>query len=304
MTLANGTQPKIPPRLPAQVVQSAMVGTDNLPLPCVAFGDGAQALLAHVPQDEQRVLLGLSISVTQRTAGYQPPTLANVLLPERAPDEGRTPVSRQALSDLSAMLNGHNTDFLREWMMAVAQSGRSVPPEYHVQMIRLGARRNDLQPMLYAVMGERGVWLASQMGRSDGLWLRKSLADVSDASATMRMESILQGSLERDKNPFEPMHIFVVNVTKHRVPWSAALGEALVKRLRQMFMSKKPVRPTQDMAKTLLHCSKYFPPHLCQPLLTALRLTERPYRGWSSVLAEIEVTLQQRAAMLAAIEAS
>lgn len=95
-----------------------------------------------------------------RRAGWKPTRDEAVIQP--AQPETTEPVSRASAAHLHAMLGGHCTAVLPEWLEEAARRQRHVPPEFLPALFAAARRQQALRPLVAAVGGRRAEWLAAQ----------------------------------------------------------------------------------------------------------------------------------------------
>lgn len=147
-----------------QIVSSAIVGTDRLPvLPSLAD----PPLLAWLPsaEKESTLLSAAALLSLRRRAGWLPEQVAveGELIAASAAED-RPVVSREAARHLKTLLAGEHVLLLREWLRAVDRAGRIVPPELLPRLLARAKPQRLFMAMgsLAAVIGKRGVWLMEQ----------------------------------------------------------------------------------------------------------------------------------------------
>lgn len=142
----------------AQLVTTAVLGTDRRPLPTAT--PGWEALVA--PTDPGVELLHRAAAVaTARRAGVQP-ELAPTLI-EPAPTDVRPPCPVDAASLLARLLRGEHDVLLPEWF-ALCELADVQVPAYLIPTLLLRGRRNPaFNAVVRRVIGARAAWLAEAL---------------------------------------------------------------------------------------------------------------------------------------------
>lgn len=123
------------------------------------------AALARLDRsDQEGALLGAATALTfYRLTGALPaeaPQGGTLALPEQ---QDRPECSPQAAQHLHAILTSdQRRELLHEWLEAAARAGVRVPSADLPEVLDLGRGQANLRPLIRAVIGLRGGWLAAQ----------------------------------------------------------------------------------------------------------------------------------------------
>lgn len=142
----------------AQLVTTAVLGTDRRPLPTAT--PGWETLVAAT--DPGVELLDRAAAVaTARRAGVQPnPAPARI---EPAPVDGRAPCPVEAALLLARMLRGEHDVLLPEWFALCELAVVQVPPHLVPALLLRGRRNPAFNVVVRRVIGARAAWLAESM---------------------------------------------------------------------------------------------------------------------------------------------
>ena len=131
--------------------------------------------------------------------------------------------SQDSEQHLGMILSGEYSAFLPEWLTLLAEAKKVVSPKYLPELLTLGKRQNHLREDILAVLGKRGIWLASQnpewnyaVGDTDKIWKNGSL------EARIKLLKELRQS-EPEKGRKQLQNIW----SKERAPERASLLEVL-----------------------------------------------------------------------------
>jgi hypothetical protein len=141
-------------------VSAALVGTGQAKLPPLpgalaefaAGGEGAGREVAFLARAGALALW--------LRAGWQP--ARDVRSPAPAREESRASISAMSANHLRRLLRGDFAAFLPGWLKAVDQAGLRVPFEQAPALLDAARQTAALRPLVAAVVGERGAWLAAQ----------------------------------------------------------------------------------------------------------------------------------------------
>jgi hypothetical protein len=146
------------------LVAAALLGTDRAPFtPPAAEGPLGEALARLDPADPPGALLDAAAAlVTYREAGRLPPREDSAPSSPSDPDE--TPVAPAAACELLAgICEGQHPYLISEWLALAAQRGFRAPAALLPDVLDYGlAELEERPPIVLAVIGERGRWLAAQ----------------------------------------------------------------------------------------------------------------------------------------------
>lgn len=145
------------------LLTAALVGTGRKLFAPPAGADALGQLLGHLAaaKPERALLQALGVVALYQRAG-QMPAENPAPLPEPSEPDDRPLCGPVAAQHLQLMLAGQYPDLLPEWLAAVAEAGRRVPPECLPALLDHGQMRPELRPAILAVIGQRGRWLARQ----------------------------------------------------------------------------------------------------------------------------------------------
>lgn len=151
------------PALPAELLSTALVGTERRPFTGAAVdglrldGNGPGALLE-----------GAAVALAYRRAGTLPATGRVPIDP--APDEHAPVIPLAAAHRLALLVTDGGVPggtevalgLLGDWLARAAERGYRVPAELLPALLDAGRRRAALRSTLAAVAGRRGAWLADR----------------------------------------------------------------------------------------------------------------------------------------------
>lgn len=147
----------------ADLVASALVGTDRRAPTLPSAGGALGDLLGRLTpgDDPAGSLLGAAGAVAAyQRAGWLPPIREVQPFIPCPPDDLPT-CSTHAGRYLEQMLAGTHSNALPEWLAALATQGRAVPIARLPDLLERGRNEESLRPLITAVLGVRGRWLAS-----------------------------------------------------------------------------------------------------------------------------------------------
>lgn len=145
------------------LVATAVLGVERRPFVPPAIDGSLGAALAGLDQtNNERAALGAAALLgVYRRAGTLLPALS-LEPPLKAPAADIPLCSARAAHHLQAMLNGTHSVLLVEWLSTLATKRKRVPPALLPAVLDAGAARLALRPLVAAVQGARGRWLAAQ----------------------------------------------------------------------------------------------------------------------------------------------
>lgn len=163
---APETNPAIATR--ESVLKTAILGTSRQSFEAIkskaeAIQDPASSLIAQLEPSEQEasVLSAAAILVLYgRAGGIAMPAGETRLQP--CPADERPHCSAAASTRLAGLLEQSQSPLLAEWLQAAADCAVRVPEEYLPNVLDAGKRQSELRPLINAVLGHRGHWLAAQ----------------------------------------------------------------------------------------------------------------------------------------------
>ena len=147
-----------------QISRAAILGTQREPWTAPASDGPLGNLLAKVmqkqPSSEAALLSCAAVMDAMNRAGLRARVASDVPMP--SDDESATCCTPQAASYLARILAGEHGDVLGEFLTAVARARHIAPPEYLPDLLDQARSDRDLRPVVAAVAGKRGPWLAAQ----------------------------------------------------------------------------------------------------------------------------------------------
>jgi len=159
------------------LVAAALVGTDRRPLPDAVTpvapglgdrppsGPGAVASSLRSEDTASAVLDRAAAWSVYRRAGAVP--VRELAAPRPAPADPVPVVGPAAAARLAGLVDqvwdgDSRPALIVEWLTVAADRGRRVPPEMLPDLLEAGRRNVALRPLIVAVSGGRGGWLAAQ----------------------------------------------------------------------------------------------------------------------------------------------
>lgn len=145
------------------LVSCALLGTERQAPPALAGDDALGRLLGQLDGTDREgdLLRAAGVVALWQRAGQELLDDRQPCPPASAADS--VPVCGvRAARHLERLLQGQNVELLPEWLEQLAAVGRRVPAALLPALLDVGARQMDVQPLLPAVLGERGDWLARQ----------------------------------------------------------------------------------------------------------------------------------------------
>ncbi|MGB8699433.1 MAG: DUF5691 domain-containing protein, partial [Thermosynechococcaceae cyanobacterium] len=145
------------------LVATALLGTDRQgTLPAITE-EALTPLLAQLdPADREGWILsaaGLLTAYYQAGQCLPQPTRD---LPQPSPTDPPVYVAEKSLPFLKQVLGGEFREALPEFVDLLRQNGQWIPPQYLPQLLDWGCKKPEEQPLVKAIMGQRGDWLARQ----------------------------------------------------------------------------------------------------------------------------------------------
>ena len=155
----------------AQLVSTALVGTDRRPLPrntgtpSAGAGETSQRETPQRETSQDPALLLLSRAALASLAWRvgRPPERFEGTLPTPAPADLRPPLPEPAARRLRVILDSY-PKYLPEWLAAVRAAGFRLPGAFFPPLLDLGRTNMLIRVDLAAVLGEPGRWLAAAGG--------------------------------------------------------------------------------------------------------------------------------------------
>ena len=146
------------------LVATAILGTERRPFIQLSAGGALGAALEALDtsQGERALLEAAALVSAYRRAGTVPEVCAAQPGAPESPDDDLPVCSPRAVAHLLAMLNGTHSVVLPEWLSALAAAGKRAPPSVLPEILEAGRTRSALRPLIRAVSGARGRWLAAQ----------------------------------------------------------------------------------------------------------------------------------------------
>ncbi len=146
------------------LVTTAVLGTERRRVAVPTSEGGLGLALRHIDSSlgaEQAILSAAAMFTAFQQAGRLPEGRV-ASAPSLAPSELRQQCSARAAQHLQAMLGGSQRDILSEWLMLLDNAGLCVPVSRLPELLEAGRAQAHLRPLVRAVVGARGHWLASQ----------------------------------------------------------------------------------------------------------------------------------------------
>ena len=180
------------------LVAAATLGTERRAWTAPPAEGPLGAALARLdPADQEGALLGAAaLLASYRRAGRTPAALPQdaPAAPAPAPEDDRPECSPLAIQHLQSILNGSYRAVLPEWLAALAAAGRRLPSGELPDLLEIGRATSSLRPLIRAVIGARGGWLASQnpdwdYARTEDPELRSALSAQSSAAAAPALQA-------------------------------------------------------------------------------------------------------------------
>jgi Family of unknown function (DUF5691) len=134
----------------ADLVASALVGTDRRPLP----SPGENPAAALLDQAAARIVPAF--------AGRRPPAGTGTGF-DPAPRDERPAISAAAALRLRSVIDAHPVH-LPDWLAAAHRGGYRLPAALHTELLDLGRTNALIRPALARLLGPRGRWLAGFNG--------------------------------------------------------------------------------------------------------------------------------------------
>jgi hypothetical protein len=168
----SSPQPNLPqPTVAAlreAVLKVAILGTARQSLDAEKIGagtgtDSLSQLLAQLDfsDRENSVFNAAALLFQYERAGQMPLAAGDSRPPQCLTDE--TPRCNAAASTgLAALLQQTQSPLLAEWLRVAAECGLRAPEEHLPALLDAGKQSRDLRPLVIAVIGNRGRWLAAQ----------------------------------------------------------------------------------------------------------------------------------------------
>lgn len=143
------------------LVKTALLGTARQQTPITDAGASPLGMLPRLQtvSAEASLLSQAAVLALYQRAG-QKPVPASAAPPPA--DEPLAPLSAKAGEFLGRMLTGDRREVLAEFLTEVAEAYRRIPERWLPQLMHLGRTSADLRPLILAVIGQRGRWLAAQ----------------------------------------------------------------------------------------------------------------------------------------------
>lgn len=154
----------------AELVSTALVGTDRRPVPAIAVIAGTAGIAAgagpevgRASQDPALTLLSQAALAGLAWRVGRPPERFEGTLPTPAPTDPRPPLPEPAAHRLRTILDSY-PKYLPEWLSAVRAAGYRLPAAFFPQLLDLGRTNMLIRVDLAAVLGEPGRWLVTAGG--------------------------------------------------------------------------------------------------------------------------------------------
>lgn len=160
------------------LLQNALLGTDKKPALPDDLPVAVQALIsrsAPANNPEARLLYAAGLMTLYQRAGQG----AVPIHPDTtAPQETSSfcPPDIAAVWLLIAGINAKYPVLERLWLELCIKKGWIAPPELLVSLWKTGTRHTDLRPLIRAVAGQRGTWMAAR--HDDWQWMAATFNDA------------------------------------------------------------------------------------------------------------------------------
>ena len=145
------------------ILATAVVGTEQRDLRLATREDELGNVLAQIDRTDREgsLLSAASVLALYRSAGVAPPVDAQPS-PEVCSHDDATRASEASGQHLALMLDGEFREVLPEWLAAMSRAHKRVPEEHLPALLDEGRVELSLRPLIAAVVGARGEWLAAQ----------------------------------------------------------------------------------------------------------------------------------------------
>jgi len=257
----------------APLARAAILGTGRSDPRSATPSNDAEALVVRQtgPVDRARqILLQAGAHEVYQRAGRLADTAPT--LPASAPIDTMPVCSPGAAELVRTMLVVQDPEFLPDMLERLYRSGKRLPPALLPDALRVGTRTTDLRPVILAVMGERGRWLAQC--NKDWRWatqasLRLVFAPRSgektwhkDPAPPADVEQFVTQLLH--KNVAMPRGCWADMLTTLPVPWSVRMGTtytlALRDRVRRAYLSRTNSVTDREWLRSIPIAARALPP--------------------------------------------
>ena len=155
--------PPVQVPLLVEATASSIVGVDRRPPPLATSDDPIGASLAGLDGREPASRL-LAIAAASSLYGRvgRKPAIDPSPAPEPCPRDDRPACTPEQAKRLSRMFNGEQAECLPEWIGLLADSGRRLPHDAIVEILRRHEQERFPFDPLHAILGVRGRWVASK----------------------------------------------------------------------------------------------------------------------------------------------
>ncbi|MGB0744594.1 MAG: DUF5691 domain-containing protein, partial [Opitutales bacterium] len=109
----------------------------------------------------QAVLHASALDGLARRSGYQPMT--DIALSDPAREETKVQIQDAAVVAAQRMIRGEFTHGWTEWLRLCQRHGFIAAPRLLPALLDLGTQQRNLRPLIRAVVGERGFWIARKL---------------------------------------------------------------------------------------------------------------------------------------------
>jgi len=209
----------------AALVKVALVGTDRQPLPA-----GGPLERLHREGDPEGSLLAEAAALALAERAARLPPRADTAAPTPAPEEKRPRCKPGAVRLLVGFLVDGEHELIAEWLALAARAGVRADETTLPELLDHGRSRVELRAAIAAVLGERGPWLAREIG--DAGWSWAIAAPAPDAWATgTRAERLALLAATRGADPARGRELvestFDEDAVEERAAFVAALALGL-----------------------------------------------------------------------------
>jgi hypothetical protein len=147
----------------ADIVTTAVVGTERQALPASAVDAALQALYAQLETaDREGALLHAAALTALYERAGRLPAKSGEASPEAAPAETLPRCNTRVAARLRMLLQRGYDDLFAEFLAALAQTSQRVPEEVLPVLLETGKAKETLANLLPPVIGAHGIWLGQQ----------------------------------------------------------------------------------------------------------------------------------------------
>ncbi len=186
----------------------------------------------EIPPEGQLLLEVCNLNM-RAYAGYVPGS-DHLPLPIVEPSGTTTCCSDLAMSHLRLMLSGVHQYVLKEWLITANRMNYHVREDVLPRLLLLGQKHEDMRPYLLSVIGERGMWLASEITNQNWGWvLETPQYNLDDVMEYERLQEY--AIIERLRGEkLDVLRAEFSQWSKYRLVWSYELTEAFIASLERV----------------------------------------------------------------------